>query len=188
MAALPRGQSHLYHTPGRRWFYWVPGGGAIIPRASNVPGTPTTLWHPPEPQCITYPMGFRAPWNSFRTRSTSLLTVQSFPSTANVLLPREERLCSVVAHWTAVCPSVATCQVGSLSHRMPNCVSSFSFTSQQGKARGGWTVVTTLPSRSRGSKPKPKSQKEGSRQRNIISLRVAADTQTGAQRSGQLSS
>lgn len=38
----------------------------------------------------TYPMGFPALWKSFRTRSTSLLTLQSFPSTANVLLQREQ--------------------------------------------------------------------------------------------------
>lgn len=37
----------------------------------------------------TYPMGFPALWKSFRTRSTSLLTLQSFPSTANVLLQRQ---------------------------------------------------------------------------------------------------
>lgn len=35
-------------------------------------------------------MGFPALWKSFRTRSTSLLTLQSFPSTANVLLQGEQ--------------------------------------------------------------------------------------------------
>lgn len=43
---------------------------------------------PPHRRC-TYPMGFPAPWNSLRTRSTSWWTLQSFPSTANVLLPEE---------------------------------------------------------------------------------------------------
>lgn len=48
-----------------------------------IPGrTPPRAWS-------THPMGLPAAWNSFRTRSTSLLTLQSFPSTAKVLLQRE---------------------------------------------------------------------------------------------------
>lgn len=43
------------------------------------------------PSRCTYPMGFPAWWNSFST-PTWLLTLQVPPSTANVLLPREEGL------------------------------------------------------------------------------------------------
>lgn len=49
-----------------------------------------TAQPPPPPPAPTYPMGLPAAWNSFRTRSTSPWTLQSFPSAANVLLPREE--------------------------------------------------------------------------------------------------
>lgn len=72
------------------------------PRASgsSPPPSPTTAGHrrprfPARPTPAagrTYPMGFPALWKSFRTRSTSLLTLQSFPSTANVLLQSEASL------------------------------------------------------------------------------------------------
>lgn len=62
---------------------------------SHRPRTPAShlVPRPVRPQrghSLTYPMGFPALWNSFRTRSTSLFTLQSFPSTANVLLQQEE--------------------------------------------------------------------------------------------------
>lgn len=38
----------------------------------------------------TYPIGLPALWKSFRTRSTSLFTLQSFPSTAKVDLSQQE--------------------------------------------------------------------------------------------------
>lgn len=61
--------------------------------------------HPALPQARSYPMGFPAPWNSLRTRSTSLSTLQSFPSTANVLLPRHEAPSDLRAQPAACEPS-----------------------------------------------------------------------------------
>lgn len=122
-------------------------------------------------------MGLLAPWNSFRTRSTSLLTLQSFPSTANVLLPREERLPQQCPHHLSgpldtrgAAHSVTTGQMDSwISPRVWSCVPSFSFTRH---GVGGQSVMAL---RIQGTaEQNTTSPKEGSRQRNTIRARVAA--------------